>query len=58
MALTASRLRSPDGKESTFEPGQTEWLAAGATRSVEDLTAAPAEVLLFEFKSKPLAERP
>lgn len=58
VAFTASRLGSADGKETTFEPGQTEWLAAGTTRTVENLTAAPAEVLLFEFKTKPRPERP
>jgi hypothetical protein len=58
VAFTASRLRSAGAKESAFEPGQTEWLPAGATRAVENLTAAPAEVLLFEFKTQPLPERP
>lgn len=53
VALTPARLNG-GGAEVQFEPGQTEWLPAGTRRVVENIGSAPAEVLLFELKTRPV----
>lgn len=54
VALTPVQSRGEIGR-SRLEMGDTEWVAAGAKRVLENTAAAPAEVLLFEFKTAPLA---
>jgi hypothetical protein len=57
VALTPAHLRGSNA-EARLDTGQTEWLAVGAKRLVENLDAAPAEVLVFEFETPPLPEPP
>jgi hypothetical protein len=55
VAVTTAHFRSAAG-EVGLALGQTEWMSAGAQRMVENRGPAPAEVLLFEFKTKPVPE--
>lgn len=60
IALTSARLTVSDQKSGAarlnLEPGQTRWLATGQREQIENLSDAPAELLRFDFKTKPMAE--
>ena len=53
VAVTPARWKGND-VHAGLEMGDTEWIAAGAKRLVENAAAAPAEVLLFELKTAPV----
>jgi hypothetical protein len=53
VALTPARLKTGGGVESALEAGAAQWLGAGTARVVENTLKAPAEFLVFEFKTKP-----
>jgi quercetin dioxygenase-like cupin family protein len=56
VLLTASPLKAgPAGKAgSKFDQGKTRWVAAGNTESVENPGRSHAELLQFDFKTKPV----
>jgi hypothetical protein len=55
IALTPIRVAFGDKREALkLEKGQTEWLAEGSKRAVENKEASPVDLLLFELKTKPV----
>jgi hypothetical protein len=52
ISLTPSRLKIA-GKNSALEAGKTRFMKAGDGSAYENSGSSPAEVLLFEFKTKP-----
>jgi hypothetical protein len=57
VAVTPVPMASPGGAASSLDLGQTEWVAAGANRMIENRAPTSAELLLFEFKTPPVAGR-
>lgn len=60
IALVPSSLKVSDGKHkssaSKLATGETRWIAAGQQESIENSGNAPAELLRFDFKTKPLSK--
>lgn len=60
IALTPARLTASAQKSGaarlSLEPGQTKWLDAGQQEQFENLNDMPAELLRFDFKTKPILE--
>ncbi len=58
VALSPSRLKTAAGKSKTeqFKLGQTLWVGVNKKELFENSGEAPAEMLRFEFKTKPLAK--
>jgi hypothetical protein len=55
VALTPSRLKIGKSAALAFEAGQTSWIAPNQQQRFENTGNAPAELLRFDFKSKPLS---
>jgi hypothetical protein len=58
LALSPARLKTGTGKTRTEQLGlgQTKWIGANKKELLENIGEAPAEMLRFEFKTKPLAK--
>jgi quercetin dioxygenase-like cupin family protein len=56
VALTPSNLRAGKSAALTLEAGQTSWIAPNQQRRLENTGNAPAELLRFDFKTKPLSK--
>lgn len=60
VALVPSTLKTAGGKGKPaawkLDIGQTKWVAAGEPQSLENTGGAPAELLRFDFKTKPLSK--
>ncbi len=53
VALSPARWKS-SGKAGQLEPGKTKWIATGKKETFENTGQGHAELLRFEFKSKPM----
>ena len=53
VALSPARLKAPP-KMSQLEPGKTKWVSAGKKESVLSVGQGHAELLRFDFRSKPV----
>lgn len=60
VALIPANFKVDEGKRKTgalrLEMGQTRWIAAGQQQRFENAGNAPAELLRFDFKTKPLTK--
>ena len=60
VALSPSSftIGEPKGKAPAFrlEMGQTKWVGASKQQKLENTGSAPAELLRFDFKTKPLSK--
>jgi len=60
VALTSSTFKAKAVKGRAvglkFEIGKTNWVAPGEQQSLENIGGAPAELLRFDFKTKPLSK--
>ena len=56
--LTPAQFESAGTSRFIFEPGQTKWMAAGQKEAIKNLSEQPAELLRFEFKTKPVKGNP
>ncbi|HWO01280.1 MAG TPA: hypothetical protein VNS63_18615 [Blastocatellia bacterium] len=61
IALTPSKFKVQENKgksaKLTLEMGQHAWIEAGQQKGFENSGAAPAELLRFDFKTKPLSSQ-
>lgn len=61
VALTPSRFKARGQKSKTaqisLEPGRTHWLSIHQQQQLENVGANAAELLRFEFKTKPVADQ-
>lgn len=59
VALTSARFKARGQKNKTaqvnLEPGKTHWLSINQQQQLENAGDNPAELLRFEFKTKPIA---
>jgi hypothetical protein len=60
LALTPSSFKVSDTKGKSaalrLEMGQTNWVGASQQKKIENTGSAPAELLRFDFKTKPLSK--
>jgi quercetin dioxygenase-like cupin family protein len=56
VALTQSNLKVGRSAALTLEVGQSSWIAPNQQKRFENTGNAPAELLRFDFKSKPLSK--
>ena len=59
VALTASNFKVREGKKSSglkLQMGQTNWITTAGQQQLENTGGEPAELLRFDFKTKPLSK--
>lgn len=60
VSLVQSNFKAAAGKGKPatlkLETGQTQWVGAGAQQALENTGGGPAELLRFDFKTKPLSK--